>query len=149
MHTTLSAPIRKRLDHVKQQFDDLSYTLQTNDAVRLVVGCNNEYALKSHSILSLRGCVQLSPEERGLLTKQLHAFDPVMRMVRRIEQQREVPISDLQSGVLILHHAAAGRMPTTLCLLPVWPQELRELHQLMEESKQTQDKVGQIFTKPG
>lgn len=66
---------------MKHQFDDLSATLQTNEA--------------------------LSPEERGMLTKQLHALDPVMGMVRRIEQQRE---------------------------------ELRELHQLMEESKQTQDK---------
>ncbi|ELR19242.1 peptidyltRNA hydrolase domain containing protein [Acanthamoeba castellanii str. Neff] len=81
MHTTMNKSIQKRLDHMKHQFDDLSATLQTNEA--------------------------LSPEERGMLTKQLHALDPVMGMVRRIEQQRE---------------------------------ELRELHQLMEESKQTQDK---------
>jgi hypothetical protein len=50
-----------------------------------------------------------------MLTKQLHALDPVMGMVRRIEQQRE---------------------------------ELRELHQLMEESKQTQDKVRDVTPSP-
>jgi hypothetical protein len=50
-----------------------------------------------------------------MLTKQVHALDPVMGMVRRIEQQRE---------------------------------ELRELHQLMEESKQTQDKVRNAIPSP-
>jgi hypothetical protein len=50
-----------------------------------------------------------------MLTKQVHALDPVMGMVRRIEQQRE---------------------------------ELQELHQLMEESKQTQDKVRDAIPSP-
>jgi hypothetical protein len=34
MHTTMNKSIQKRLDHMKHQFDDLSATLQTNEAVR-------------------------------------------------------------------------------------------------------------------
>jgi hypothetical protein len=34
MHTTMNKSIQKRLDYMKQQFEDLSATLQTNDAVR-------------------------------------------------------------------------------------------------------------------